>query len=360
MCRGSIQERFASAAITTSRPKAGGQDHDNIQFCLDVCNRIVVSLAEGHPVDVACAGAGIGRTTFYRWLERARLPDAPEALVSFRNSVDAAKHNPKKPLAPAFAKRPAAIGKRPATPRSKKAMATSTASASGRPQSAPIVQLAKDLVPAVDYVNYRYLPAVFRSNLLMTIHSMARDFPLDKKLSELSGDERCVFESLVTAIAHSSCQIPEHVNFIWDNAPVTVLFTDFEFTRPIIHRLAARYIRDRQRHTHVASAPASTQHKEESAECSFMEVDYESDDDWFSHSQFSDQGQGLSETSTIAAVLDDSRARSPRSSCFLEENIFAASSDADDRDLCAFGDELPLFAEENLCDFDSDFFMFTM
>ena len=366
MCRGSIQERFAAAAITASRPKAG-QDHDNIQFCLEVCNRIVVSLAEGHPVDVACAGAGIGRTTFYRWLERARLPDAPEALVSFRNSVDAAKHNPKKPSAPAFAKRPVAICKRVAAPRSKKTLATCTAAASSRPPSSPVVMFAKDLAPPVDYVNYRYLPAVFRSNLLMTIHSMARDFPLDKKLSELSGDERCVFEALVSAIAQSSCQIQELVNFTWDNAAVTVLFTDFQFTRPIIHRLAARYIRDRQRHTHTTHTPSTPHFKQETSEDGFMEVDYESDDDWFSHSQLSDAGQVLSDGSTLAAALDDSHSlsphshsRSPQSSWCSEETLFTASRDADDGDLCALGDELPIFAEDNLCDFDGDFFMFTM
>jgi hypothetical protein len=40
--------------------------------------------------------------------------------------------------------------------------------------------------------------------------------------------------------------------------------------------------------------------------------------------------------------------------------LFTASRDADDGDLCALGDELPIFAEDNLCDFDGDFFLFTM
>ena len=262
MCRGSIQSRFAVAAVPAAREKkAAGPDLENTQVCIDVCQRVVSALSQGFPVDVACATAGIGRTTFYRWLERAQSPDAPQALQTFRDGVLQAKRTPKKASGPSVAKPFSAITKPAAIQRSRKA-AVACVAVVGRPKSTgSLVCEACSLHPRVDYVNYRYLPAQFRSNLLETIHSLARDFPLDKKLSELAGEERCVFESLVDSIAHSSCQLSSPISFSWYGSQTSVLFTDFEFARPIIHRLAARYIRDRQRHVQAAPSPAPVLHE---------------------------------------------------------------------------------------------------
>lgn len=348
MCRGSIQERFAGAAVTANRTKTShGIDHENVQFCLDVCDRVVASLAEGHPVDVACAGAGIGRTTFYRWLERARLPDAPEALLSFLKSVNEAKRVPKRTLAPA--KPCSVICKRAAVARPKKDAANFGASAK-KPQSSAVVGLAKDLKPPVDCVNYRYLPAVFRSQLLLCIHSLARDFPLEKKLSELAENERCVFESLVNAVAHSSCELRAPITFSWFGRQETVMFTDFEFTRPIIHRLAARYIRDRQRHAHPASScPAMEAHVKRDSDSPREELDMM--DELYAFDQFSDESNHFSDSDALAIGLDDSPSGCSSTSSFHDDYMFSHVSSS-----YAKGDtysrDIAVLVEDYSTDFD--------
>jgi hypothetical protein len=333
MCRGSIQERFANASsniATTRTKKATGSDHDHAQFCLEVCDRIVGTLSQGYPVDVACANAGIGRTTFYRWLERARLPDAPPALRSFHSSVLTAKRVPKQTLAPAVAKVTSAIRKVAANSRSKqRAFAPSQ-------DAVPILE-ACNLHPPVDYVNYRYLPALFRSHLLVTIHSLARDFPLDKKLSDLADDERCVFESLVNAIAAASCQLPSPLTFPWYGRTVCVAFANFEFSRPIIHRLAARYIRDRQRHIHHTSSPVAVDVKDGFSPCSLAGAHVVDclDQDLCPFHHCGDELACFNKDSSYAMDMDDSLSCSPCSTSHLSAAItFDASlhSDLNDPD----------------------------
>lgn len=332
---------------------SSGADHESVQVCLEVCDRVVAALNQGHPVDVACAGAGIGRTTFYRWLERARLPDAPLSLQSFLNSVMAAKRAPKKPASPAFAK--SAIGKRAAPSRSRKGqssvkVAGKLGAATGQAQTLSFVCQAKDLVPPVDYVNYRYLPATFRSQLLMSIHSLARDFPLEKKISELADDERCVFQSLVDAIAHASCQLAEPITFSWYGNSVTVAFTDFEFTRPIIHRLAARYIRDRQRHTHPTSPHASSEPQTETTQDEAEEACDESDNDWVFFDQSMDENGQFDGADALAAGLDDSPV--PCDAPASYDDMFADNFFEDCQIAPGFGEDLPIFIVENPRDYD--------
>ena len=42
-------------------------------------------------VDSACLKVGVGRSSFYRWLQRARDPSAPSKFKKFLAAVDAAK-----------------------------------------------------------------------------------------------------------------------------------------------------------------------------------------------------------------------------------------------------------------------------
>jgi hypothetical protein len=350
MCRGSIQQRFASAAVVTaSRPKtSSGFDHENLQFCLEVCDRVVASLEQGHPVDVACAGAGIGRTTFYRWLERARLPDAPETLQSFLNSVTAAKRLPKKPLAPA--KHLSVISKLAAVPRPKKDGVTSGGSAK-HPQAFPIVCEAQNLVPPVDYVNYRYLPAPFRSQLLMCIHSLARDFPFDKKLSELADDERCIFQSLVSAIARSPCDLQGPVTFSWYGKPATVMFADFEFARPIIHRLAARYIRDRQRHAHPAPFSSASEPKSEAARgCD--EEEHDAMENWHVFDQQFDEDDQFGDSESLAAGLEDPPVCCSSSSSDYQDEYMVSDESLSYVQAATCSLEQQSFSSDALVDFD--------
>jgi hypothetical protein len=349
MCRGSIQSRFAVSAVPHGREKKAGPDLENSHVCIEVCNRVVSALSQGLPVDVACATAGIGRTTFYRWLERAQLPDAPQALQSFRDGVLLAKRNSKKVSAPSVAKSFSAISKVAASPRSRKAAGVCVAAVGHPKPSGGLLCLACNLYPRVDYVNYRYLPALFRSHLLETIHSLARDFPLDKKLSELAGDERLVFESLVSAIARSSCQLSAPITFSWYGSPATVSFTDFEFARPIIHRLAARYIRDRQRHVQSSAPPMSEAHYDalegDTADAADM-----SDDDWTCFEHASDEDKEISKGETFAFGLDDSPVHYSASSGFSIDDMFSDCSLAGMKGM--YSQELPMFMPELPGEFD--------
>jgi hypothetical protein len=249
MTRGTIQSRFSvsgGTAVKTGCEKKAEQDLENGDVCIEVCNRVVAALGQGLPVDIACATAGIGRTTYYRWLQRAHLPDAPQALQSFRDGVLLAKRTPKEARAASVAKPFSMISKAAANPRFHKTAVESIGPP--KPPSGELSCLACNLYPCVAYLNYRYLPERFRSNLLETIHLLVLDFPLDKKLSLMTNDDRCAFELLVSAVAQSSCKLPAPITFSWYGSMVTVCFTDFEFARSIIRRLVARYIRDHQRH----------------------------------------------------------------------------------------------------------------
>lgn len=56
-----------------------------------VSRKIITALAEGVPRETAVAAAGIGRSTFYGWLDAARQPDADPAMVAFLDGVEKAE-----------------------------------------------------------------------------------------------------------------------------------------------------------------------------------------------------------------------------------------------------------------------------
>jgi hypothetical protein len=53
--------------------------------------RIIEALRAGNYIDVACAYAGIGTSTYYRWMQRALDPDAPDIYREFREAVQRAR-----------------------------------------------------------------------------------------------------------------------------------------------------------------------------------------------------------------------------------------------------------------------------
>jgi len=112
---------------------------------------------------------------------------------------------------------------------------------------------------------------------------------------------------------------------------------------------------------HVASAPASTQHKEESAECSFMEVDYESDDDWFFPIHNSrTKGAFSARQARFLPCWTIRTPAAPAALVFWTRICLPEALMPMTATFAPLAIELPMFAEENLCDFDGDFLMFTM
>jgi len=57
----------------------------------DTQSRIVEALRAGNYIDAACAYAGIGTTTYYRWMQRAQDPTAPDIYRDFRDAVERAR-----------------------------------------------------------------------------------------------------------------------------------------------------------------------------------------------------------------------------------------------------------------------------
>jgi len=49
--------------------------------------RVIEALRAGNYIDAACAYAGIGTSTYYRWMQRAQEFDAPDIYVEFRETV---------------------------------------------------------------------------------------------------------------------------------------------------------------------------------------------------------------------------------------------------------------------------------
>ena len=57
----------------------------------DTQNRIIEALRAGNYIDVACSYAGIGTTTYYRWMQRASDPESPDIYRDFRDAVQRAR-----------------------------------------------------------------------------------------------------------------------------------------------------------------------------------------------------------------------------------------------------------------------------
>ena len=57
----------------------------------DVADHIVRLLKSGSYVDVACAAAGVGRSSFYEWYARGELDTGSRAFRDFRERVDKAR-----------------------------------------------------------------------------------------------------------------------------------------------------------------------------------------------------------------------------------------------------------------------------
>lgn len=61
------------------------------EFTAEVEKAILDALAAGASIRSACGAAGIGTTTFYRWLSQAEGADAPEHFRAFRDASTRAR-----------------------------------------------------------------------------------------------------------------------------------------------------------------------------------------------------------------------------------------------------------------------------
>lgn len=57
----------------------------------ELIERLVAALRAGNYVETACAYAGIGTSTYYRWLQEAEKDDAPDYLRDLRDAVESAR-----------------------------------------------------------------------------------------------------------------------------------------------------------------------------------------------------------------------------------------------------------------------------
>lgn len=57
----------------------------------EVQQRIIEALRAGNYIDTACEYAGIGTSTFYRWMERGTRQDEPDIYREFRDAVKRAR-----------------------------------------------------------------------------------------------------------------------------------------------------------------------------------------------------------------------------------------------------------------------------
>jgi transposase len=54
-------------------------------------NQIVDLVRSGVFIETACAAVGIGTTTYYRWIQKADDPNAPEKYREFRDAITRAR-----------------------------------------------------------------------------------------------------------------------------------------------------------------------------------------------------------------------------------------------------------------------------
>ena len=57
----------------------------------EVQERIVSAIRAGNYLETASAYAGIDQSTLHKWISRSKEPDAPVALIEFRQSVERAR-----------------------------------------------------------------------------------------------------------------------------------------------------------------------------------------------------------------------------------------------------------------------------
>ena len=57
----------------------------------EVQDKIVQAILAGNYQETAASYAGIGRTTFFRWMEQGADPDAPQMYRDFRDAVESAR-----------------------------------------------------------------------------------------------------------------------------------------------------------------------------------------------------------------------------------------------------------------------------
>jgi hypothetical protein len=57
----------------------------------EITERICMAIRAGNYAKVAAAMAGIGETTYYKWLEMAELPNAKKEYKEFRESIERAE-----------------------------------------------------------------------------------------------------------------------------------------------------------------------------------------------------------------------------------------------------------------------------
>lgn len=56
-----------------------------------VRDRIVAAIQAGNYAEIAAQYAGVGKTTYYRWMELGAAEDAPEMYREFRHAVESAR-----------------------------------------------------------------------------------------------------------------------------------------------------------------------------------------------------------------------------------------------------------------------------
>lgn len=57
----------------------------------ELIDRLLAALRAGNYIETACSFAGIGTSTYFRWLKEAEADDAPEHLREFREAVESAR-----------------------------------------------------------------------------------------------------------------------------------------------------------------------------------------------------------------------------------------------------------------------------
>lgn len=76
------------APTTPAKPKPMGRP---TKLTADIQEKVVAAINAGNYQETAAAYAGIGTTTFYRWMEQGADPDAPQIYRDFREAVENAR-----------------------------------------------------------------------------------------------------------------------------------------------------------------------------------------------------------------------------------------------------------------------------
>jgi len=196
----------------------------------------------------------VSRTSFYRWVERARTDDAPYIYYEFAQLLNETRaHRSEQFFESTVARAYSQLGSVAAARDQAFAGYAAAAVDAGHlfpKQPAALAapaesQASEHPVPQMTCATFACLPRRLRHRFLKMIHTFTKDLFIREKLwTKMNDTERVLLKLIAKEICMQPTLVSEPVTFNWKGADVTRTFDTYEFLEPVSMNLIIRYLRD--------------------------------------------------------------------------------------------------------------------